>query len=82
MCRRHCSVPHDGFRVSYMVPMLTISHVAITASTYLITFAAIERLAFFVPSAGAKHSSYVIISLIFQVLYHGKQQQGDVSSES
>ncbi|VDP03574.1 unnamed protein product [Heligmosomoides polygyrus] len=29
--------------VSYMVPMLTISHVAITASTYLITFAAIER---------------------------------------
>ncbi|KAK6753749.1 hypothetical protein RB195_013002 [Necator americanus] len=29
--------------VAYMVPMLTISHIAITASTYLITFAAIER---------------------------------------
>uniref|UniRef100_W6NCU4 Protein Y40C5A.4, isoform a n=1 Tax=Haemonchus contortus TaxID=6289 RepID=W6NCU4_HAECO len=29
--------------VSYMVPMLTISHIGITASTYLITFAAIER---------------------------------------
>ncbi|KAE9417862.1 hypothetical protein Angca_001184, partial [Angiostrongylus cantonensis] len=29
--------------VTYMVPMLTVSHIAITASTYLITFAAIER---------------------------------------
>ncbi|KAF8386293.1 hypothetical protein PRIPAC_75435 [Pristionchus pacificus] len=30
---------------SYVVPMLTISHVAMTTSTYLITFAAIERYA-------------------------------------
>ncbi|VDL64842.1 unnamed protein product, partial [Nippostrongylus brasiliensis] len=29
--------------VSYMVPMLTVSHIAITASTYLVTCAAIER---------------------------------------
>ncbi|CAI4226886.1 unnamed protein product [Auanema sp. JU1783] len=29
--------------VTYMIPMLTVSHIGMTASTYLITFAAVER---------------------------------------
>uniref|UniRef100_A0A1I7WQM9 G_PROTEIN_RECEP_F1_2 domain-containing protein n=1 Tax=Heterorhabditis bacteriophora TaxID=37862 RepID=A0A1I7WQM9_HETBA len=41
-------------RVTYMVPMLTISHIAITASTYLITFAAIERYSITVNNGAVK----------------------------
>lgn len=31
------------FRVAYVVPMMTMSHVAITASSFLIVFATVER---------------------------------------
>ncbi|EYC21173.1 hypothetical protein Y032_0020g38 [Ancylostoma ceylanicum] len=67
--------------VTYMVPMLTISHIAITASTYLITFAAIERYCITVNSDKVKFLQNHRKTIAFIAVMCGIVSKGTILNE-
>ncbi|RCN30697.1 hypothetical protein ANCCAN_23527 [Ancylostoma caninum] len=64
-----------------MVPMLTISHIAITASTYLITFAAIERYCITVNSDKVKFLQNHRKTIAFIAVMCGIVSKGTILNE-
>ncbi|VDM61114.1 unnamed protein product [Angiostrongylus costaricensis] len=67
--------------VTYMVPMLTVSHIAITASTYLITFAAIERYCITVNSNKVNFLQKYRRALAFIAVMAGVVSKGTILKE-